>query len=217
MIKVFGLAYYCQDYIAKSISSIVDNVDEQIELIVVENKSPHSKIIRESLKQFNRCGFISKAYCMMGNSRGNCLIDIARSELDGYNEDFFIITDLDILVPKCNLISKTREAISQGYNVTGLSLSTINYTPPNSGFVDGPGFGWWMMGIKTSEFLKIPEGVACTDSFILNYLKSFKKFPDKCYHYGWDIWKDYPEYWTDKARGIDWNTYTDNTIEEIIS
>lgn len=215
MIRLYGLAYYCDSYIKKSIESIYSNLDEDIEFIVVENKSKNSPQIKKDLQNFLDSGKIQKAYLMSDNSRGNALIDIVRLDPPTDPEDFFMITDLDLAIPVAPIISNTRKKIKEGYGITGLSLSTINYGPPNRGF-DENGFGWWMLGLNKTNFFNLPKNTALTDSYLIaNMGKSFKFF-NECYHYSWDVWRDYPEYWEGKNIGIPWNVYMTNSIEEIL-
>lgn len=216
MVRVYGLAYYCDAYIKKSIESITSDLDEKVELIVVENKSKNSDTIRKDLQSLGDSGLIKKAYLMEGNSRGNALIDIVKLDPLTDSESFFMITDLDLKLPKGNIIADSRKYLNSGYGVTGLGLDLSNYVPPNTGHTDSLGFGWWMMGIDKNRFNLLPKDIAYTDSYLISNLLPAIKLSYRCYHYSWDVWKDYPEYWQIKQAGVDWSTYTNNTIEDVL-
>ena len=215
MIHLYGLSYRLEEYIMDSIIDIYCEAGEDIHFTVIDNKSENSKSIRENLLYAKAMGFINRVVCMKGNSRGNALIDIVRLYPPDNSEDFFVITDLDLQLP-CGLewASKLRDCKKAGANIAGFDLSLKNYVPPNTGH-DKAGIGWWLMMLDTKKFFELPKDVAYTDSFLIQQLGPLHRAKGELYHLTWDSWRDYPEYWEMKQKGIPWNTYETNEIEEI--
>lgn len=212
MIHVYGLSYYLSYYIEASIRSIVINASEPIYLTVVDNKSSNSEFLRSRLISYGWC---NRVIGMKDNSRGNALIDMVREYPPDDSEDFFVITDLDILVSdSCDWIKELRECRAKGANIAGFNLSLENYVPPNRGH-DTTGIGWWLMLLDKNKFFNLPKGVAYTDHYLIGQLGPLHRAKSHLYHQTWDVWKDYPEYWDLKEKGVPWHEYKSNQIEEI--
>jgi len=205
MTPLFGISYRRLDYLQKSISSILDS-NPKISCYIVDSLSPHSDQIREwGRKQSNLTWIESSTNC-----KGHGLI---WSYQTFPKSDWFIFTDLDIVVPKnTDWFSELSKAMETS-TIAGFSLDTSNYVPPNGGFSED-GFGCWLMGIKSAFFdfylsTKLTSGFTDGDLLwtAMQNGATITKLPTKLYHLGWDLWKDDPEYFKEKQQGINWQLY----------
>lgn len=217
MIHVYGLSYLLHNYIRETINTIQFSASEKIHLTVVDNKSDESPAIRQMCRKFvdssNR--HVDRLVGMRHNSRGNALIDVVRMFPPDKSEDFFVITDLDLRVPDTlDWIKELRTCRANGANIAGFDISLENYVPPNRGH-DKAGIGWWLMLLDTKRFFELPKDVAYTDSYLINQLGPLHRGKGELYHLTWDAWKDYPDYFAMKEKGIPWSRRDNNEIEEI--
>lgn len=215
MIHVYGLSYYTTSYIIESINCIYGTSSEPIYLTVVDNKSENSDEIRTLVRKGSQVKGVNRLIGMKGNSRGNALIDVVRQFPPDDSEDFFVITDLDLRFPSNMCWAKElRDCRAKGANIAGFNLSKENYVWPNRGH-DDVGIGWWMMLLDKKRFFELPKNVAYTDHYLISQLGPLYRASRPLYHLNWDCWKDYPEYFALKDKGIPWNERTENEIEEI--
>lgn len=216
MIHVYGLSYLLGGYIERSIIDISCNASEPIHFTIIDNKSESSDSIRQFAKGMIIKGFSSRLVGMKYNSRGNALIDIVRQFPPDDSEDFFVITDLDLHIPKdLDWIKELRACRAAGANIAGFDISLENYVPPNRGHTPGVGIGWWLMLLGKKKFFELPKDVAYTDSYLINELGPLHIGKGELYHLTFDAWKDYPDYFALKEKGIPWNKRDENEIEEV--
>ena len=203
MIYVYGMAYWTLEYSKKSVQSMWENASEDFKLIIVEGHSERSeefKAWREELKSKNQYYKYVKAD---KNCYGWGLIHARETIPPDDSEDFIILTDLDLIVPKgADWIKEIREGLKTNW-VVGCDLSTENYKPPNWGFSpDCNEFGTWLMAIKKGLLTMFPKGVNVQDHIVLHVCRqlggTYKKLPIKLFHCTWDTYWEYPEYWARK-------------------
>lgn len=118
------------------------------------------------------------------------------------NEQIFISTDLDLLMPdETDWIGEIRKAMEPDVTICGFTLGMDNYVPPNFGYDPNyPYFGNWLMGLRKRSFASYNRP-AFQDCFALQHQLQYgrhKKIMIPLYHLGWDAWKDDPDYWDKK-------------------
>lgn len=201
MITVYGLVYYALEYAEQSIRSIRDTAGEGIEINVIDAKSDRSDLIESWGREAVKKGLITRFIQADTNCKGAGPVWSYKSFPP--REDIFVITDLDVLA-KPGWLQELRKGLATK-EVAGFHLEMDNYVSPNIGFSD-KGFGTWLMGISTNlynRYLEIHDHHQ--DSVLLQLAKDdFYKSEINLTHLGWDIWKDYPEYWKEKLEPIDW-------------
>lgn len=199
MIKVFGVCYRMLEYAKTSIKSIRETASEPIQIYVCDNFSPKSEQIRSHFEDNLE---IDGLLCPEANVKGWGLSWLA--QILQPRNDLFFFTDLDIVVD-FDWIKEARR-IQDYVEVSGFSLKTDNYVPPNSGFDQNVReFGTWLMGIDPDPyFFSNLHLQPHLDSNLLKTLGSYDKSPMQLTHLGWNIWKDDPEYWQEKVKGVDW-------------
>jgi hypothetical protein len=228
MIHVYGLCYRILEYAKKTVNNLRETASEDFHLTCVEGKSCNSEEFlswgNESLKNKKIQRFITSST----NCRGYGLKWAIENFKPDSSEDFFILTDLDILVPKnVDWIKKIREKMKENV-ISGFTLSNENYVYPNSKWNEKQNiseklFGVWLMSVNTKIFLNIYEknNVNLIDSDIIRKMSNHGKrdiIDSKLYHLGWDSWKDDKNYWEDKKNKNNWNSRKDSndTDEEPI-
>lgn len=215
-LSIYGITYRVPKYAELSIDSIVKNASQEIEFTVVDSLSGKSPEIRDRiLKPRVDSGKISRALFPNTNCRGYGLVE-SFYRFPPKDEDFFIFTDLDLIVPEgCDWISKVREAMKE-YKLCGFSLSRENYVPPNGGHLE-VGFGYWLMGIRTDFFMEYcPRGENLLDTEWRGAAgPSSYQIPDRLYHLGWDLYKDDPAYFEEKRKRIDYKASPGLTNYEV--
>jgi len=217
MIHLYGLTYRAPEYLRKSLDSIIQNSSEDLDITIVESNSEKSPEVRKVIESYvfdksqigpnDKC----RAMLMPGNTVGWGLLKaIDDFPPDSKDADFFILTDLDLIVPTgCDWVSLIREAHEvRGRTLTGCTLSLENYVPPNHGYGgDSDSFGMWLMGVNIKQFKDFPRNphhpsCALVDHHVRGFFQgrgiTEKLLSIRLYHLGWDIWKDDPDYFEHK-------------------
>lgn len=220
MITVYGLCYRILDYAQKTVDRLRETASEDFNLTCVEGKSCNSEKFlnwgNESLKNKKIQRFITSST----NCRGYGLNWAIKNFKPDNSEDFFILTDLDLLIPKnVDWIKEIREKMKENV-ICGFTLSNENYVHPNFGWnekqnISNKLFGVWLMSVNTKVFLKIYEknNENLIDSDIIRKMSRHGKrdiIDSKLYHLGWDSWKDDKNYWEDKKNKNNWNSRKDS-------
>lgn len=253
MIYVYGVAYWCTDYILSCIHSLRDSAQVKFNLTVCENKSPNSNIIKEALRKEVEDGDIDTYIGYNDNLLSSCLKYAYRlSPPKADSEDFVVFTDTDLKVPdgvdwaqelrkrfaypEVGLVAFDLDPINYHYSSAlawyfGLIKKASHLLPQRlAGFLSRLSNVWplrgrhyghilankssldskyliykdlssgmWLCGIRKNI---VDKFVDRHDTFLDSHLNSFAqslgfvigRIPIKLYHYGWDAWKDYPEY-----------------------
>ncbi len=194
-------------YFEKSIESIVSQSSEPLHITVVDSKSERSDQILEIAQRFLAEGKIQRFLACSENVRGFGMFRALRDFPPDPSEDFYVTTDLDLVVPAevgyWNLL--TRKAMEH-HVLSGFSLDTANYLPPNSDHT-GDGFGNWLCGIKKG-FLEreFPARQNIQDYELgLRAMQNGNakyQIPARLIHLSWDLWKHDPEYFSDKKNTV---------------
>lgn len=209
---MYGLTYRMTDYCRQSVESIVTNASEPVNFTVVDSRSDCSEATKTWCLEALNLGRIQQFVAASSNSKAAGL-DWAYREFPP-DEDLFVFTDLDIVVPRgLDWVRLLREA-HKTYCCVGWGLDPSNYVPPNSGHSDD-GFGIWLVGLSRRFFDQhYPPGRVVVDSYLRTYASvGAVKLPQRLYHLGWDVWKDDPVYWQQKVAGVDWWKNPDATYE----
>jgi hypothetical protein len=204
MIHVYGIAYWMESYVQRSIESIKSHTKYPFRLTVVENKSPH-----------DLSGLRSEADCWIqldNNPLEKCLKHAYK--LDPPQGDIIVFTDLDVLVP--DGVDWVEEALSRlAFPEVGLvafDLNLINYTPPNFGqyvaeeFSNrygayiGPSGAWLIVMRRTDADRFIRDNDITLDHNLMESVEIALRLPVELYHLGWDAWKDDDDYWQLKVK-----------------
>lgn len=215
MIHVYGVCRRVPQYVARTVESLRRNASEDFRLVVADNKSVNSTAIAAWADAAVSRGTVDLFLGLDDNIRGNALrTGYELAPPDG-SEDFFMFTDLDLIVPDgLDWIAETRRMQSDpGLVASGFSLSLENYVPPNSGHdpdPNGHAMGVWLMGLKREAYeRRFPDELPLVDHVLLNALSPhgrIERSRRELYHLGWDIHRDDPEYWQLKLAGIPWQT-----------
>lgn len=212
MLQVFGLTYRNPEFLDKSLTSIINTASEPIEISVIHsrcNDGYKNWEMNEKLDYFLYSGKIKRSVDCTGNCKGFGYQWAFREFAKGQDEDFVVLTDLDVVVPEgLDWIAKLRDSMKHAA-LTAFDLSMENYwNTPNYGHTQD-GFGYWLMGVNKNfyaQHLHIPD--CSLDSHLINRAHAnghkITKLPDQLYHLGWDLWNTDPEYFADKVKGIDW-------------
>lgn len=211
MIHLFGVSFHSYMYVKNSIESILTAASEPFTFTVVDNHSDWStsgtEQIREMLREYVAAGKIKRALLMDGNYFGWGLVKALEDFPVDNTESFFMLTDLDLIVSH-DWIQEARQAHAAGAILSGYSLDTSNYKPPNDGFSEF-GFGLWMVAANT-EIYKKHHGISnnTIDSRMVNIFSQHGpvfKSSTKLYHQTWDVFQDDPTYAAEKRKlGQDW-------------
>jgi hypothetical protein len=220
MIHVYGLCYRILDYAKKTVDSLRETASEDFHLTCVEGKSCNSEKFlnwgNESLKNKKIQRFITSST----NCRGYGFHWAIKNFKPDNSEDFFILTDLDLLIPKnVDWIKEIRKKMKENA-ICGFTLSNKNYVYPNYKWhknrnIEEKLFGCWLMSLNTKIFLNIYEkyDVSLRDSDIIRRMSKHGKrdiINSELYHLGWDAWKDDKDYWEDKKNKNNWNSRRDS-------
>jgi hypothetical protein len=220
MIHVYGLCYRILDYAKKTVDNLRETASENFNLTCVEGKSCNSESFLSWGKQCLENKKIQRFITSSTNCRGYGLKWAIENFQPDDSEDFFILTDLDLLVPKnVDWIKEVREKMKKNV-VSGFTLSNKNYVYPNIKWNENENisnklFGVWLMSVNTKIFLNIykKNNVNLIDSDIIRKMSKHGKrdiIDSKLYHLGWDSWKDDKNYWEDKKNKNNWNSRTDS-------
>jgi hypothetical protein len=228
MIHVYGLCYRILDYAKKTVDNLRETASEDFNLTCVEGKSCNSESFLNWGKQCLENKKIQRFITSSTNCRGYGLSWAIKNFKPDDSEDFFILTDLDVLVPKnIDWIKEVREKMKNNV-ISGFTLNNENYVYPNSGWNEHENiskklFSLIIMSVKTKYYFKIYEKslVNLIDSEIISSMSSYGKrdlIDSKLYHLGWDAWKDDSVYWENKKNKNNWNLKKDydDTDEEPI-
>ena len=225
MIHVYGLCYRILGYAKKTVNNLRETASEDFHLTCIDGKSCNSN---KFLNWGNKClenKKIQRFITSSTNCRGYGLKWAVENFKPDNSEDFCILTDLDILVPKnIDWIKKIREKMKDNV-ICGFTLSNENYIYPNYGWYENQNiesklFGVWLMSVKIKYFLDIYENknINLIDSDIIASMVQYGKrdiIDGKLYHLGWDAWKDDEEYWKSKINENNWNSRKDsNDIDQ---
>ena len=220
MIYVYGLCYRMLDYAKKTVDSLRETASEDFYLTCVEGKSCNSEKFLNWGKQYLENKKIQRFITSSTNCRGYGLKWAIENFKPDNSEDFFILTDLDLLVPKnVDWIKEAREKMKDNV-ISGFTLSNENYVYPNSGWCENTNilkkiFGVWIMSVKTKKFLEVYENQnhVLIDTHVIAYMCQYGKrdiINSKLYHLGWDAWKDDKLYWQDKLKKNNWLSKKDD-------
>ena len=216
MIHVYGVCWRMPTYVRLTVESLRRNASEDFRLVVVDNKSVNSPAIAAWAQSQVACGGIDLFLGLADNIYGNALRTGYELSPPDASEDFFMFTDLDLVVPDgLDWIAETRRMQSDpALAVSGFSLSLANYLPPNSGHSPDPhghAMGVWLMGVKRALYDRhFPGDTPLVDHLLLNALGKhgrLERSRRELYHLGWDIPRDDPEYWQLKLAGVPWQTH----------
>lgn len=225
MIHVYGLCYRILDYAKKTVDSLRETASEDFNLTCVEGKSCNSKEFLIWGKQYLKNKKIQRFITSSTNCRGYGLSWAVENFKPDDSENFFILTDLDLLIPKnVDWIKEIRKKMNDNV-ISGFTLSNENYIYPICGWNENENiakklFGIWLMSVKKKYFLDIYENknMNLIDSDIITNMCKYGKrdiIDDKLYHLGWDAWKDDPDYWNHKTNENDWDSRKDpNEVDE---
>lgn len=215
MIHVYGVCWRMPTYVQRTVESLRRTASEPFRLVVADNRSENSaEIARWAAAQVARGG-VDLFLGLEGNIYGNALRTGYELSPPDTSEDFFMFTDLDLVVPDgLDWIAETRRMQSDpALAVSGFSLSLENYLPPNSGHhpdPNGHAMGVWLMGIKRALYEHhFPDETPLVDHLLLGALGRhgrIERSRKELCHLGWDIPRDDPEYWRLKLRGVPWAT-----------
>jgi hypothetical protein len=228
MITVYGLCYRILDYAQKTVDRLRETASEDFNFVCIESKSCNSeKFLPWALQELKNKKIQRFLACTT-----NCRLYGFRYAIENFppddSEDFFVMTELDVLVPKnVDWIKEIRNKM-QNNVISGFTLSNENYVKPNAGWdeksnIKNKQFGVWLMGIKKDIFLKGLNTLngELTDVKIVSFMsKNGEKdiIDQKLYHLGWDSWKDDPDYWDYKLKTMDrWQTKKCKSEESIIT
>ena len=219
MITVYGICYRILEYAQKTVNELRKTASEDFNLICVESKSCNSeKFLHWGLKELK-----NKRIQMFIASSTNCRGYGLKWAIENFppddSEDFFVLTDLDLLVPKnIDWIKEIRKKMEKNV-ICGFTLSNENYVHPNSGWneksnIENKNFGVWLMSVKTKIFLNIykNKNVNLIDSDIISNMINYGNkdiIDSKLYHLGWNSWKDDESYWNDKITKNNWDSRKD--------
>lgn len=226
MIYLYGLCYRILQYADKTVERLRETASEDFNLICVESKSYKSNDFLIWAKQKIKEKKIQKFISSSTNCKGDGLRWAIENIPPDDSEDFFIMTDLDLLVPKnVDWIKEIRDKIKNNV-ICGYTLSNENYVKPNWGWhendvIQNKTFGTWLMGIKKEPFSKVLENLKkrklqIEDSLVIQEICKYGKrdiIDKKLYHLGWDSWKDDPYYWDDKQKIFPTNGWQKNKDE----
>jgi len=103
VLTLIGQVYRVPSYAQKSIESICKNASEPFNLVVCDNKSLNSdKIIKIVLELFEKYKNVipnAKLLAFEENTKGWCLRKTYEDFPPNNSEDFFMYSDLDLIVP----------------------------------------------------------------------------------------------------------------------
>ena len=158
MIHLYGISFRNFDFVRKSLDSIIDNASEPLCITVAHNPDnlPNSgnEAIQDYLGDLVCEGEVKRALIFKDNNIGWSLVQAMKDFPPDDSEDFFIMTDLDVVVPDGHdYLREIRQAKAAGAVLSGYSLDLSNHDDPDDGFVDS-GFGNWLMAPNTRLYQK---------------------------------------------------------------
>lgn len=222
MIHVYGVCWRMPDYVRRTVESLHRNASEPFRLVVVDNKSANSGAIATWAEAEVARGGVDLFLGLEDNIYGNALRTGYELSPPDESADFFVFTDLDLVVPDgLDWIAETRRMQADpALAVSGFSLSLANYLPPNSGHdpdPNGHAMGVWLMGVKRALYdAHYPDELPLVDCLLLNTLGRhgrIERSRRELYHLGWDIPRDDPAYWQLKLAGVPWRTNARCAVE----
>jgi hypothetical protein len=208
------------DYAKKTVDSLRETASEDFYLTCIEGKSCNSEKFLTWSKQYLENKKIQRFITSSTNCRGYGLKWAIENFKPDNSEDFFILSDLDLLVPKnVDWIKETREKMKDNV-ISGFTLSNENYVYPNYGWNENQNissklFGVWLMAVKTNIFTKIYKDIDINliDMNIISNMCQYGQrdiIDSKLYHLGWNSWKDDESYWNDKIIKNNWHSRKDD-------
>lgn len=201
MISVYSICYRNLPNTIESLESIVNTASQPLDITVVESESRPSIATYLAEKVADKT--ISRAMLFKNNVRG---VGLKKAiELFPPKGDFFILTDLDVVVPSgADWLGEIIRARQEGNIMTGFPLNPVNYVPPNGGHSDN-GFGCWLMGVDTNVYINtypkhwnIVDGKLIQQHMFYGKVKRINEI--SLYHLGWDLWKTDESYFAQKVR-----------------
>lgn len=214
-IAIYGVAYRMPQYFERSIESIIKNASEPLNFTVIDSHSVRSAEMLEIGKRFLAEGKIQRFLAFKENVRGFGMFKALRDFPPDDSEDFFMLTDLDLIVPdNTDWINLTRSAM-QTREVSGYRLGLTNYNLPNAGHTDDGTFGNWLMSIQKG-FLEreFPTRHNIQDYEIIVRARSRVQIKVDLYHQSWDLPADDPEYFAEKKH-TNWMSHPPNMEYEV--
>jgi len=203
MISVYGLMYYALEYAQESINSIVGTAGEGLEINVIDSHSARSAEIADWGHRAVNDGLITRFISADTNCKGAGPVWAYRNFPP--SSDIIVVTDLDVIakpgwLDELKFGLKTKE-------LAGFGLELDNYIEPNYGFTELH-FGTWLMGMKVDLYERYLESQDHhLDSLVLQEAKwDYYKSEMPLKHLGWNTWRDYPAYWTEKLEHVDWRS-----------
>ncbi len=218
MINMYGLSYLMPTYLEKSLNSMIDNASEEVCFTVIDNKTKNSDLNFSIVKPLVDSGKVKRYIQLTQNDMLNGFNRSFALFPPDDSEKFFIFTELDLIVKGFDWIQETRR-MQETANLSGFKLSQENYVPPNQGHVeDGISVGFWLMGLNTQKFYQVMNqsngwNHPVQDHRLRSLMGTKARSDKELYHLGWDIWKDDPEYFDRKLKGIDWSRRTCSPLE----
>ena len=210
MISLYCITHELLEYASMSLKSILSVVDSsKLDVTVIDAKSCRSDEISVWGRKLVDNGRINRFVSASENCKGEGLV--WAFENFPPSGKFCVFTDLDLLVD-FDWLADTEASFFEyyPYEVTGYSLKTDNYVKPNYGFVEN-GFGTWLMGCEVDFYRNYLKNYSThIDGQVLNTANCWWKSTKTLYHSGWDAWKDYPEYWERRKKGVDWEKRTNS-------
>lgn len=204
MIHIYGLCYRILKYANETVERLRETASEDFHLTCVESKSCNSNKFFEwgmkSLKEKQIQRFIASST----NSRGYGFNWSIKNFPPDNSEDFLILTDLDLLVPKnFDWIKEIRKKMENNV-ICGFTLSNENYISPNWGWHEeyvknNKYFGMWLTSIKINPLIEVLS-TATGNIEDMHLISAMNKYGNrdiidaKLYHLGWDAYKDDPDY-----------------------
>ena len=215
---------------------MVDNASEKVHFIIGINDCPDAYKMKayietrysevdENKSILNRFD----VYKFENNSvlsAFNFMID-RHSNVRTNKEPFFIVTELDVVVPNgFDWIKEVRE-LQQRSAYTGFPLSLDNYLSPNSGHCDDEGmFGLWLTGLNRDKFFTVyDKSLAKTkkplsDNWLRTAMTRYgppARSKTRLKHLSWNLPFEEDEfskdYWQRKVNRVQWDKAPECNLE----
>jgi hypothetical protein len=127
-IPCYVLIFEQVDIIEKTLAFLAD-YSEDIELIVIENKSQNTNDIKQIVERFSRNGFIKRHYTFNENITGNAYNIILEHEANFIKrQKYIILTDGDVVSNDRNWLREQKRILQKHKDVftCGITLDTFN-------------------------------------------------------------------------------------------
>ena len=222
MIHVYALSYKVEKYVRLSLDSMLENSSEKTCITVIDNKSESSDKIFKYVKPLIDSGHVKRFIQLKDNVQIMAFNQAYQMYPPDGSEEFFMFTELDLIVRNFDWIKETRIMMQEGHVLSGFRLSLENYGPPHGGHMDdGISCGFWLMALNTKVFNgSVSLHHSLSDHRVREFMKrrgTMKQNKNCLYHLAWNVHKDDPEYFckkVDLARGKErWNLTERSPVE----